>query len=106
MGTNSIKNDNNSIFLLDDDNLSLYYGIISNKSDNEEEEKNIEDINNDILEEKENKKPKSNILGVETLKFPVTFEWDNGGNNVYVTGNFCNWKQFFLMKREKTESLF
>jgi hypothetical protein len=99
MGTNSITNDDNCIFLLDDDNLSLYYGIISNKSDNEEEEKNIEDINNDIFEEKENKKPKSNILGVETLKFPVTFEWDNGGNNVYVTGNFCNWKQFFLMKK-------
>ena len=34
-------------------------------------------------------------------KVPVTFEWDKGGNSVYVTGNFCNWKQFFLMKKEK-----
>ncbi len=32
-------------------------------------------------------------------KVPVTFEWDQGGNSVYVTGNFCDWKQFFLMKK-------
>ena len=102
MGTNSITNDQNSIFLFDDDNISLYYGLITNKSETEEEEQNIDDIKNIFLEEKEkNKKPKSNISGVETLKVPVTFEWDGGGNNVYVTGNFCNWKQFFLMKKEE-----
>ena len=102
MGTNSITNDQNSIFLFDDDNISLYYGLITNKSETEEKEQNIDDIKNIFLEEKEkNKKPKSNISGVETLKVPVTFEWDGGGNNVYVTGNFCNWKQFFLMKKEE-----
>ena len=102
MGTNSITNELNSIFLFDDDNISLYYGLITNKSETEEEEQNIDDIKNIFLEEKEkNKKPKSNISGVETLKVPVTFEWDGGGNNVYVTGNFCNWKQFFLMKKEE-----
>ena len=102
MGTNSITNDQNSIFLFDDDNISLYYGLITNKSETEEEEQNIDDIKNIFLEEKEkNKKPKSNISGVETLKVPVTFEWDGGGNNVYVTGNFCNWKQFFLMKKDE-----
>ena len=102
MGTNSITNDQNSIFLFDDDNISLYYGLITNKSETEEEEQNIDNIKNIFLEEKEkNKKPKSNISGVETLKVPVTFEWDGGGNNVYVTGNFCNWKQFFLMKKDE-----
>ena len=102
MGTNSITNEQNSIFLFDDDNISLYYGLITNKSETEEEEQNIDNIKNIFLEEKEkNKKPKSNISGVETLKVPVTFEWDGGGNNVYVTGNFCNWKQFFLMKKEE-----
>ena len=102
MGTNSITNEQNSIFLFDDDNISLYYGLITNKSETEEEEQNIDDIKNIFLEEKEkNKKPKSNISGVETLKVPVTFEWDGGGNNVYVTGNFCNWKQLFLMKKEE-----
>ena len=102
MGTNSITNEQNSIFLFDDDNISLYYGLITNKSETEEEEQNIDNIKNIFLEEKEkNKKPKSNISGVETLKVPVTFEWDGGGNNVYVTGNFCNWKQFFLMKKDE-----
>ena len=36
-------------------------------------------------------------------KVPVTFEWDKGGNSVYVTGNFCNWKQFFLMKKNEND---
>lgn len=34
-------------------------------------------------------------------KVPVTFEWDKGGNSVYVTGNFCNWEQYFLMKKNE-----
>ena len=104
MGTNSLTNDQNSILLLDDDNISLYYGLITEKSESEDEdeEQNLYDIKNIYLEEKAaNKKPKSNVLGVETLKVPVTFEWDSGGNNVYVTGTFCNWKQFFLMKKEE-----
>ena len=102
MGSSSITNDQNSIFLFDDDNISLYYGLISNRSEQEEEEHSLDNIKNIFLEEKnENKKPKSNILGVESLKAPVSFEWDGGGNNVYVTGNFCNWKQFFLMKKEE-----
>ena len=101
MGTNSLTNDQNSFFLLDDDSLSLYYGLMTNKSETEEDGQNLDNIKNIFLEEKtENKRPKSNILGVDTLKVPITFEWDGGGNNVYVTGNFCNWKQFFLMKKE------
>lgn len=34
-------------------------------------------------------------------KVPVAFEWDKGGTSVYVTGNFCNWDQFFLMKKNE-----
>jgi len=96
MGTNSLTNDQNSILLLDDDNISLYYGLITEKSESEDE-----DEEQNLEEKAANKKPKSNVLGVETLKVPVTFEWDSGGNNVYVTGTFCNWKQFFLMKKEE-----
>lgn len=32
-------------------------------------------------------------------KIPVTFEWNEGGNSVYVTGDFCNWKHDFLMQK-------
>ena len=33
-------------------------------------------------------------------KYPVTFEWTGGGNSIYVSGNFCNWNQLFLMQKE------
>ena len=103
MGTNSLTSDENNIFLLNDDSISLYYGLFTNKSNSEaDEQQDIDNIQNVFVEEKiTNKKPKSKLSGVEALKFPVTFEWDNGGKNVYVTGNFCNWKQFFLMKKEE-----
>ena len=39
-------------------------------------------------------------------KVPVTFEWDKGGNSVYVTGNFCNWDQFFLMEKNEEGKFF
>ena len=107
MGTNSLTSEQNSFFLLDDDNLSLYYGLMSNKSEVEEEEQSLDNIKNVFISEKtENKRPKSNISGDESLKVPITFEWDGGGNNVYVTGNFCNWKQFFLMKKEENGKFF
>lgn len=34
-------------------------------------------------------------------KIPVTFEWEHGGNFVYLTGSFCNWDQFFLMEKNQ-----
>ena len=32
-------------------------------------------------------------------KVPTKFIWRGGGNTVYVTGSFANWKQWFLMSR-------
>ena len=29
------------------------------------------------------------------------FYWDEGGNKVYLTGNFCDWKSFYLMKKNE-----
>ena len=43
---------------------------------------------------------------ISTNKVPVTFEWDQGGNSVYVTGNFCHWEQFFLMKKNSNGNYF
>ena len=101
MGSNSITSDNSNIFLIDDESISLYFDFLANKSDSEDE-KDSEEIKEVSLKERNsNKKPKSNIGGNEIIKIPVTFEWENGGNNVYVTGNFCGWKQFFLMKKEE-----
>ena len=94
MGTNSITNETN--FDIDDDNLSYYYGFKNSKSD--EELNKIEQIiaTKDFLEDKE-----ENIIDEKNILIPVAFEWDQGGNNVYLSGSFCNWKQFFLMKKEK-----
>ena len=98
MGINS--SDENSHFIYDDDNFSYYYGFKSKNSEDDfytkEENKNY--LEDDIITQRD----ESNINNTEKkIMIPVTFEWDKGGNNVYLTGSFCNWKQFFLMKKEK-----
>ena len=99
MGVNSIESDNSN-FIFEDDNLSFYYGFKTNKYEEVEINKSydkksyLEDEKNIKVEELNNKLEKK-------IRITVSFEWDQGGNNVYVTGNFCNWKQFFLMRKEK-----
>ena len=96
MGIDSVAEDNSNIFF-EDDNLSYYYGFKSSKS---EEEISINYDKKDYLEdERDNEESHNNIEKKKLI--PVIFEWEQGGNNVYVTGNFCNWKQFFLMVKEK-----
>ena len=36
-------------------------------------------------------------------RFPTVFEWEGDGSNVYLTGSFCDWQQFFEM--EKSEDI-
>ncbi len=40
----------------------------------------------------------------DNVKVPTKFTWCEGGNVVYVTGNFVNWKQWFLMNRSEFDS--
>ena len=97
MGINSL--DENSNFIYDDNNFSFYYGF---KSKNSEDDFSAKDENKNYLEDETvAQKDESNINTEKKIMIPVTFEWDKGGNNVYLTGSFCNWKQFFLMKKEK-----
>ena len=65
----------------------------------EENELNELEVDNFIEKEKKilNTYNKSN--NSEVARIPVSFEWESGGNNVYLTGNFCNWNQFFLMEK-------
>lgn len=95
--TSSKKDDCLSTNNLND--VSDFYGLKSSSI--------IENIslNND---ENETRITKKDLFSRNTESFsliPTTFEWDNGGNSVYVTGNFCKWNQFFLMKKE-TENIF
>lgn len=99
MGINSSSDISDLYF--EDENLSYYYGFKSTKSEDDfnivNENKN--DIDDDAIGQIVTNKEKK-------IKIPVFFEWDQGGNSVYVTGNFCNWQQFFLMKKEKNGTFY
>ena len=61
--------------------------------------------NDDIIKKKsETQSISDNVLSNKSTKIspnkvPVTFEWDQGGTSIYLTGNFCNWEQYFLMNK-------
>ena len=59
------------------------------KQKNNEKERN----NNKNSNKQENEKEK------EIEKIKTLFEWDGGGQEVYLTGSFCDWKQFFKMDK-------
>ena len=90
----SIVERNNSLLSFEEDLLD-YNGIKTSEENLEENELNYEDIdsysNNNI---------KNNNNKIDVNKIPITFEWESGGNSVYLTGNFCNWEQFFLMEKK------
>ena len=58
---------------------------------NKDEKLNIE--NKEKINEENNDKSKKEIN--------TEFFWDEGGNNIYLTGSFCNWKEFFLMEKNE-----
>ena len=98
MGTDETSNKNNdSLYFNDLDDVSDFYGL---KSPSKKE--NISLKEEEIISLDTNKDLKSKSSETYIL-IPTTFEWDGGGKSVYVTGSFCNWEQFFLMKR-KTEN--
>ena len=102
MGSENSKQFRDNSLLSFDENSIDYDGIITTEESSIDEEKNDED--KDIYQCIPDKnqininKPK-----VDKNKVPVTFEWDQGGNSVYVTGSFCNWEQFFLMEKSQME---
>ena len=70
---------------------------------NETDIKEISNIqtNQDDKNIKINKKnSEKNIKEIST-----EFFWDEGGNTIYITGSFCDWKEFFLME-EKSKGVF
>ena len=96
MGSESSKDNDefkdNSLINSEDDELSCH-----GKKNNSPEEEGYAD------DEDYSQKGNNNLIKEEKLKtkntVPVVFRWDEEGNSVYVTGSFCNWSQFFLMKK-------
>ena len=69
-------------------------------------ESDIKEINN-IQTNQDDKNININKKNSEkNIKEIITeFFWDEGGNTVYITGSFCDWKEFFLME-EKSKGVF
>ena len=77
--------------LLKVENASSYGGIYSTMNDDQ----SLTDYSANNTGKKNAKKKKSEIA-------PITFEWDKDEKDivVYLTGSFCNWKQFFVMPKK------
>ena len=75
------------------------------KEDDKKNEKNknkskINKIKNVKNEEKiEQAKKFEKKIEDKINEIETKFEWDEGGNIVYLTGTFCDWKEFYLMKK-------
>ena len=93
-----IRNKDNSLLSFEENSID-YEGIKTSEEKLEENKEyineNSEENNNSIIEKDILDKNSNSKIN----KVPVTFEWESGGNSVYLTGNFCNWNQFFLMKK-------
>ena len=69
-------------------------------------ESDIKEINN-IQTNQDDKNIKINKKNSEKniKEISTEFYWDEGGNAIYITGSFCDWKEFFLME-EKSKGIF
>ena len=100
-----ISNENTSIIYdninSENENTSKLYDIINT----EEEQLNLIYIRNKIKKEYEESKNNNNDIGANNKKnnltIPTMFEWSFKGKSVYLTGSFCNWNEFFLMKKDE-----
>ena len=85
---------------------------IREESDKENEEEIIE-MNNDFSENEKGKKDDEENVSKEELEDSnnksinyYTFIWDEGGNDLKITGSFCNWKTQFKMNRDQSDKKF
>ena len=54
---------------------------------------------NKLINLQKNSELKNSNLGNKTEIFAAVFQWDGNEKNVYLTGSFCNWLQFFEMRK-------
>ena len=86
---NNSSNSDNLSLSLKRENVSSYGGIYSNWNEDQS-------MTNSSVNDKDKKKSEKN----KTQN--VTFQWDEEESDsevVYLTGSFCNWKQFFIMPK-------
>ena len=93
----------NSLLSFEEDLLD-YNGLNTSVNSFDEDENDVNILSEDNELEANNFEAKEEkILNTcnnsELARIPVSFEWESGGNTVYLTGNFCNWNHFFLMEK-------
>ena len=67
------------------------FKIDPNKNINEDKNKNN---SNNYINDNNNTENNKNEIKTE-------FFWDEGGNSIYLTGSFCQWKDFYLMEKNE-----
>lgn len=88
----SIKNMGLSISSLDNMNdSSNYNGISIEKPSTNKKTKNY--ISNNAT--------KDNSINEQKSKYIINFLWEEGGNEIYITGSFCNWNERLKMYKNK-----
>ena len=70
---------------------------------NESDIKEIKNIQTNQDDKNININKKNSEKNVKEIS--TEFYWDEGGNAIYITGSFCDWKEFFLME-EKDKGVF
>lgn len=86
------------LLIMGNENNNKYENFIKNNS--------LKKINKSITENNSSQsesiiftKDNNNIQKKKPIRFATLFQWDGEGNNVYLTGSFCDWQQFFEMEK-------
>ena len=98
----SSSSSSSSSFSSSSSSSSSIYSSSSSYSETQENKKQSKYLkkSKEKIQEKENIK-----IGVENNEntnnneIQTQFEWNEGGNVVYITGSFCDWKKFYLMTK-------
>ena len=96
--TKKINNSNFQMIHSKDSNSS-YKGVKTTTGDNsnsdfEKDQKTEETSETITIPEK---------IDIKDIKIPTLFEWKEGGSIVYITGNFSNWSQRFMMTKSNNK---
>ena len=84
--------------LISRENNSTFYDTINT----EEEKINYIMIRNKIKAKLLEEEKINEVSNISNIKIPTMFEWSFKAKYVYLTGSFCNWNEFFLMKKDET----
>ena len=71
--------------------------LIEQNNDEKINTENIKEI--DLMQDNNNEIENNNANNTNEIR--TEFYWDEGGNNIYITGSFCNWEKFLMMEKNE-----